>query len=317
MGSRVVVTGAAGFIGSRLCGELVASGHQVTGIDAFVDYYPRYLKEANLSALLGRPEFTFFEADLRTADLHPLLLGADVVLHAAAMPGLPRSWTQFDLYMTCNLLATQRVAEAARMVGVGKVVYVSTSSVYGEFAVGDESMPTRPVSPYGVTKLAAEHLLQVYHETLDLPVLVLRYFSVYGPAQRPDMAYNIFIEAMLDGRPIVVFGDGRASRSSTYVDDCVRATVAAIESGPTGEVFNIGGGEVASVLDTVGLIAEALDTEPDIVFAEARDGDQRFTAADTSKATRVLGYVPRVALRDGIAAQVQWQRGRRVQELAG
>jgi nucleoside-diphosphate-sugar epimerase len=318
MGTTVAVTGAAGFVGSTVCGALLAQGYDVIGIDAFIDYYPRRLKEVNLAGLLGQPGFTFVETDLRWDDLLPCLVGVDVILHAAAMPGLAKSWSNFDLYSSCNLLATQRLAEAARIAGVRKLVYVSTSSVYGAYAVGDESMPTRPVSPYGVTKLAAEHLLEAYHETLDLPVVVLRYFSVYGPAQRPDMAFNIFTEAMLDGLPITVFGDGSASRSSTYIDDCVRATVAAIESGPTGEIFNVGGGEVRTLLESVHLIAETLGTRPHIVYRAPRDGDQVVTAADTSKAGRILGYEPQVRMREGLPAQVQWQRARRrIKEQTG
>jgi UDP-glucuronate 4-epimerase len=313
MGMTVLVTGAAGFIGSHLSAALLGRGHRVRALDAFIDYYPRTVKDGNVAGLLADPAFTFVEADLRTHDLLPAVLGCDVVVHAAAMPGLPMSWTRFDLYESCNVVATQRLAEAARTAGVGKLVYISTSSVYGASAVGDESMPTRPVSPYGVTKLAAEHLLAAYHESLELPVCVLRYFSVYGPRQRPDMAYHRFTEALLDGRPLTVFGTGEQSRSSTYVTDCVRATV--------GEVFNVGGGEVVTVLEAVDIIAGLLGTSARLEHAPPRSGDQRSTAADTAKARRVLGYVPRVDPVQGLTAQVGWHLARRarsaVQDMAG
>lgn len=316
MSTAVLVTGAAGFVGSHLCAQLLDRGDRVVGLDAFIDYYPRLIKEGNLRALRTRPGFRFVEADLRTAELYPLLEDVDVVVHAAAMPGLPKSWTDFELYGSCNLLGTQRLAEAARVVGVDKLVYVSTSSVYGSNAVGDETIAKRPISPYGVTKLAAEHLLEAYHEAFDLPVVTLRYFSVYGPRQRPDMAYNIFIDRLLDGKPLTVFGDGHQSRSNTYVDDCVRGTIAAVDEGPVGEVFNIGGGDVVSVLDTIRIIEEAMGVEADVRHVPARDGDQRYTAADTSRARCVLGYRPEVTPSQGVKLQVEWQQDLRQRRTA-
>ena len=172
-------------------------------------------------------------------------------------------------------------------------------------------MPTRPVSPYGVTKLAAEYLLLAYRKTFGLPISILRYFSVYGPRQRPDMAYNIFTEAMLDGRPITVFGDGRQSRSNTYIDDCVRATVTAVESGPVGQILNIGGGEVLSVLEAIDIIGAILGVRPHLEFREARHGDQRHTAADINKANTLLGYHPLVSPVEGLQRQVEWQQRQR------
>ena len=221
---RCVVTGAAGFIGSHLCERLVADGHEVVGLDSFHPYYARETKQRNLRELLAGPRFGFVEADLRTAQLGPLIEGAEAVFHEAAMAGLARSWTDFDEYMTCNVLATQRLVEAAFQAGVKKLVHASTSSIYGRLALGDEESLPRPVSPYGATKLCAERLALAYQESFGLPVVVLRYFSVYGPRQRPDMAYHIFIERILRGRPITLFGDGGQSRSNTYVADAVRAT---------------------------------------------------------------------------------------------
>jgi UDP-glucuronate 4-epimerase len=310
---HVVVTGAAGFIGSHLCEALVAAGHGVVGVDAFLDYYGRERKERNLAPLRARPDFTFHELDLRTAPLAPLLEGADAVVHAAAMPGLVRSWVDMETYTSCNVLAVQRLCEAAAESGVERFVHVSTSSVYGTDAVGDERTPTRPVSPYGVTKLAAEHLALAYCSEFGLPALVLRYFSIYGPRQRPEMAYSLFTEALLDGRPLTVYGDGRQSRSNTFVSDCVAGTVAALERGSAGEVYNIGGGEEIELLDAIGIIADELGVEPRIVFGPPRAGDQRRTAADVSKARRELGYDPVVAPEEGLRRQVAWHLAERAE----
>ena len=303
---HVLVTGAAGFIGSHLCEALLAAGHGVVGIDAFLDYYARDRKERNLDGLRGRPGFAFHELDLRAAPLEPVLDGVDAVVHAAAMPGLVRSWVDMETYTSCNVLAVQRLCEASARTGLRRFVHVSTSSVYGTDAVGDETTPLRPVSPYGVTKLAAEHLVLAYHSEFGLPVSVLRYFSIYGPRQRPEMAYAAFTEALLDGRPLSVFGDGGQSRSNTYVSDCVAGTVAALDRGAAGEIYNIGGGEEIKLLDAIGIIADELGVEPRLDFQPARVGDQRRTAADVAKARRELGYDPVVGPDEGLRRQVAW-----------
>jgi len=308
---RVLVTGAAGFIGSHVTEALLDAGHDVVALDGFVDTYLRVTKEANLAAFMQRPGSRFHELDLRTADLAPVLEGVDAIIHEAAMPGLPRSWTDLDAYASNNLIATGRLIEAARRTGVRRVVLASTSSVYGASAVGDERMPLRPVSPYGVTKLAAEHLALAHREAGGPEIVILRYFSVYGPRQRPDMAYHRFIEAMLDDRPITVFGDGRQSRSNTYVEDAVRGTLQALDHGEDGEAYNIGGGERLELLDAIEVIAASLGVKPDARHEPARPGDQRDTAADVTKATLALGYRPTVSARDGLARQVAWQRARR------
>ena len=306
---RVVVTGAAGFIGSHLCERLLVDGHDVVGIDCFTDYYARRLKEHNLRVANDAQAFRFEEVDLRTGDLDSLFDGADVVVNEAAMPGLVRSWEDFDEYQSCNLTALHRVIEAARRQEVGRLVQASTSSVYGAHAVGDETQPTRPISPYGVTKLAAEHLLLAHHEVHGLPVVILRYFSIYGPRQRPDMAYRIFCERLLAGEGITVYGDGLQTRGNTYVSDCVDATVAALTEGAAGRVYNVGGGEQISLIDAVRLLAEALGTEPTIEHRPTRAGDQRHTIADTSRARVELGWQPSVLPRDGLAAEAAWVRG--------
>jgi nucleoside-diphosphate-sugar epimerase len=304
---RILVTGAAGFIGSHLCEQLLAEGHEVVGIDSFVDYYPRALKEANLRSIGEHPRFAFAELDLRTSPLEEVLEGIDAVINEAAMAGLVRSWTDLETYVGCNILGLQRLITAASAAGVTRFVQASTSSVYGRDAVGDESQPTRPVSPYGVTKLAAEHLLLAHVVATGFPAIILRYFSVYGPRQRPDMAYQTFIDATLRGRSITVYGDGSQSRANTYVADCVRGTIDAIDGAEVGEVYNIGGGEELALRRAIELIADAAGASPTIHVEPARPGDQVRTWADTEKARRAFGYRPTVAAATGIRAQVEWQ----------
>ncbi len=308
---KCLVTGAAGFIGSHLCERLVQDGHDVVGIDAFIPYYPRSIKEANLAPLRAQGGFTFHAVDLRTESLDRALDSIEIVFHLAAMAGLVKSWTEFDLYQSCNLTATQRLLEAVRQTPtVQRFVYASTSSVYGRFSSGDETMPTRPISPYGVTKLASENLCRAYHEEHGLPLIVLRYFSVYGPRQRPDMGYHAFIAALLEGRPITVFGDGLQVRGNTYVSDCVEATVAALRA-PLGETYNVGGGESASVWDILQKLEALTGRHADVRRAPSRPGDQRYTFADTGKLQRHLSWQPRVALDAGLGEQIAWQRQQR------
>ena len=303
---KCLVTGAAGFIGSHLCESLLRAGHEVTGVDAFIPYYPAWVKEQNQTRALGQKHYRFHRLDLRQDPLGPLVADAEVIFHLAAMPGLVQSWTDFDGYWTCNVQATQRLLEAVRHApGLRRFVYASTSSVYGRFASGDESMPTRPVSPYGMTKLAAEHLCRAYQEAHGLPVVVLRYFSVYGPRQRPDMAYHRFMQALHTGQPIHVYGDGQQIRGNTFVGDCVQATLAALTARP-GEVYNIGGGEAATVWDIVRKL-EAISGRRAVIQQEpARAGDQRYTFADTTRLRSHLGWEPRTTLDDGLAQQWAW-----------
>jgi nucleoside-diphosphate-sugar epimerase len=305
---KCLVTGAAGFIGSHLCERLLRDGHAVAGVDAFIPYYPRAVKEANLAAARAHPAFIFHELDLRSDPLAPALEGVEVVFHLAAMPGLIKSWSDFDLYQTCNLTATQRLLEAARRAtALRRFVYASTSSVYGRFSSGDETLPTRPISPYGVTKLAAENLCRAYAEERGLPLVTLRYFSVYGPRQRPDMGYFRFAHALLRGEPVVVYGDGLQVRGNTYVSDCVAATVAAAGALP-GEVFNVGGGETATVWEILAKLEQLVGRRAVVRREPARPGDQRSTCADTAKLQRHLGWQPLVGLNEGLARQVEWQR---------
>jgi nucleoside-diphosphate-sugar epimerase len=313
---KCLVTGAAGFVGSHLCERLLRDGHSVVGLDAFIPFYPRPLKEANLAPLLAQPAFRFLPLDLRHDPLGPSVEGVEAVFHLAAMPGLTRSWTEFDLYQSCNLTATHRLLEAvAGAPGLRRFLYASTSSVYGRYGCGDEQLPTRPASPYGVTKLAAEHLCRAQAEEHGLPLVVLRYFSVYGPRQRPDMGYHRFVRALLRGEPVTVYGDGLQSRGNTYVEDCVEATVLALQAAP-GEVYNVGGGETATVWEILEKLERLLGCRALVRSEPARAGDQRFTGADAGRLTRHLGWRPRVGLDEGLARQVEWQRSQSQRQAA-
>jgi nucleoside-diphosphate-sugar epimerase len=306
---KVVVTGAAGFIGSHLTEGLLRDGHEVVGIDAFVDYYPRAIKERHLSASRAHPSFRFVEGALQDVDLRSPLEGARVVFHLAAQAGVRASWGRdFDLYTGHNVLATQRLLEAAVEAGTPRVVYASSSSVYGDARQMPlrEDMPCHPMSPYGVTKLAAEHLGNLYERNHGLPVVSLRYFTVYGPRQRPDMAFHRFLKAARDGDTLRVFGDGRQTRDFTYVDDIVAATRAAADSGRPGCVYNVGGGERVSVNDVLDLVEQVTGRKPQVVREEAQKGDVRDTSADTSAARRDLGFRSTVTLREGLAREWAW-----------
>lgn len=308
--SRCLVTGTAGFIGSHLTEALLERGHEVVGIDAFIPYYDRSIKEANLVVARDHENFEFHELDLRTAELVSLVEGCDAIFHEAAMPGLMRSWSDLELYSTCNLLGTQRLLDAARDEEVAHFIHVSTSSVYGKEATGTEEAPLRPFSPYGVTKLAAEHLCRAYEVNFGVPVTVLRYFSVYGPRQRPDMAYNILIRTLFSGDSFVMYGDGSQTRSNTFVADCVAATLLAFEqrTASVGDVFNVGGGEIVALSTVTTMLEELTGKKASIERKPPRPGDQKHTAANIEKIQRVLGYQPTTRVRDGLKAQVEWQR---------
>jgi UDP-glucuronate 4-epimerase len=303
---RILVTGAAGFVGSHLSEALLAGGHHVVGVDAFTTSYSRWLKERNLLSLRQSPNFEFVELDLRHDDLDPVLEGIDTVVNEAAYPGLPRSWTDLEAYVACNLLAVARLIDAGTKAGIRRFVQASTSSVYGENAIGDEQQSTRPVSPYGMSKLAAEQLLLAHVYAHGFPATILRYFSIYGPRQRPDMAYHIVIEALRHGRPVTIFGDGHQSRSNTFVSDCVAGTIAAIGGAELGEIYNIGGGVRIELLEAVKIISQELGCEPLLHHAPPRAGDQRVTEADTTKAREAFGYVPLIEPERGLRAQVHW-----------
>jgi len=308
---KVVVTGVAGFIGSTLAESLLRDGHEVTGIDAFVDYYPRAVKERNLAPSRAHPGFRFVEGAVQDLDLRPLLEDARTVYHLAAQAGVRASWgREFTLYANHNVLATQRLLEAAVEAGTPRVVFASSSSVYGD----SREMPLRetavchPMSPYGVTKLAAEHLGNLYERNHGLPVVSLRYFTVYGPRQRPDMAFHRFLKAARDGDPIRVYGDGGQTRDFTYIEDIVAATRAAADSGRPGCVYNVGGGERVSVNQVLEMVEQVTGRKPRVVREAAQKGDVRDTSADTSAARRDLNFRSTVPLREGLAREWAWIR---------
>lgn len=310
--SRILVTGAAGFVGSTLCERLLDDGHLVVGVDAFIPYYPRPLKERNLHTAQGKAGYTFLELDLRSAHLEEMLEGVDVVIHLAAMAGLVRSWQIFDDYVSCNVNATQRLlaAIAARGGAAPRLIHASTSSVYGRFATENEESPTAPVSPYGITKLAAENLVRAYAAEFDLQTTVLRLFSVYGPRQRPDMGYNIFIRRLLAGDTITVDGDGTDSRSNTYIADCVEGISLALRQPDVsvGQTFNLGGGQEVSVNEVLEMLEEMSGMQVQRVQGPPRPGDQRRTSANIEKARTLLGYNPQTTVYDGLRAQLAWQK---------
>ncbi|MCF8031751.1 MAG: NAD-dependent epimerase/dehydratase family protein [Desulfarculaceae bacterium] len=305
-----LVTGAAGFIGSRLCERLLDGGHLVKGIDCFTDYYARSLKEANLAKLKGREGFELVEADIMAVDPGELLEGVEVAVHLAAQAGVRRSWgDNFAIYTHNNVLTTQRLLEAAKESGLKRLVYASSSSVYGD----TQDLPMRetsacwPVSPYGVSKLAAEHLCGLYYKNFGVDAASLRYFTVYGPRQRPDMAFHRFIRALIEGNTIRLFGDGEQSRDFTFVDDVVAATVAAATApGAAGQVFNVGGGSRVSVNQVIAMLEDITGEDAKIERLEVAKGDVRDTEADCSKARDILGYAPKVSLAEGLAAETGW-----------
>lgn len=304
---RVVVTGAAGFIGSHLAERLLDQGHHVVGIDCFTDYYERRRKEANLGAARAHHCFELVERDLASDDTSEVIAGANAVFHLAGQPGVRGSWGPgFDAYLRNNLQATQRLFEtvAARPV---PVVFASSSSIYGDavsLPVREDDLP-RPVSPYGMTKLAGEHLALLYGREHGVPVVSVRYFTVYGPRQRPDMAFGRFLRAARTGAPMQLLGDGCQSRDFTFVTDAVAATVAALDARP-GTAYNVGGGTVATINEVVSLIGEVVGSQPAVDRRPRAVGDVTHTWADTTRARRDLGWTPVVSLRDGLEAQLRW-----------
>ncbi|MCL5950471.1 MAG: NAD-dependent epimerase/dehydratase family protein [Chloroflexi bacterium] len=304
-----LVTGAAGFIGSHLAEALVARGHRVIGVDSFVDFYPRAFKEANLEQLRQSPNFSLVESDLQTANLPKLLTGVDYVFHLAAQAGVRTSWGEgFASYVENNVLATQRLLEAAKQSRVRRVIYASSSSVYGNAAVQPvrEDSTTAPISPYGVTKLAAEHLCRLYTTEHGLPTISLRYFTVFGPRQRPDMAFHKFIRAILTGDPIAVYGDGEQSRDFTYVGDIVAANLAAMRLGRPGAWYNLGGGTRVTVNQVLRMLQEIMGKRANVVYQARQFGDAAHTAADTTAARSDLEFAPRFSLEKGLRLEAEW-----------
>ena len=310
---RYLVTGAAGFIGSHLAEALLAGGHDVVGVDCFTDFYSTETKEENAAAL------EIVRLDLAECDIGDLLLDVDGVFHLAAQAGVRTSWgANFATYLHHNVLATQRLFAAAAAAGA-RVVFSSSSSVYGDAAVYPtrEDAPTHPISPYGATKLACEHLAEVYGTSFGLDVVSLRYFTVYGPRQRPDMSFCRIVEALATGHPYTVYGDGLQSRDFTFVGDAVTANLLAMEHAPAGAVYNVGGGSESTLLEVLDLIEHIAGRTIDVRFTDAEAGDVRRTAADTARIRRELEWRPEVALENGLAAQWRWFAERRPLETVG
>ena len=308
---RCLVTGAAGFIASTLAHRLLADGHEVVGVDGFVDNYAEPLKRANLASLLGETRFSFVEGLIEALDVEPLVAQVDHVYHLAALPGVRSSWGEsFEGYASHNVYATQRLLEASRRVGVERFAYASSSSVYGDTDVLPmvETGRERPHSPYGVTKLAGEHLVRLYHRNYGVPTVSLRYFTVYGPRQRPDMAIQRFLTAARNGTPITLFGDGEQTRDFTYVDDTINATLRAAERGRLGAVYNVGGGSTVTVNRLIEVIEGVTGSRLEVRREGVQHGDVGHTLADTRRANEDLDFVPLIQLQDGIARHWNWLR---------
>jgi UDP-glucose 4-epimerase len=307
---KALVTGVAGFIGSTLAERLLEAGADVVGIDSFTDYYPRPMKERNLSGALARRGFRFVDARIQDADLTTLVADRTHVFHLAAQAGVRKSWGRdFAVYTVNNIEATQVLLEAlTKARALERLVYASSSSVYGDntpMPFREDAVP-QPVSPYGVSKLAAEQLCYLYFVNYQVPAVSLRYFTVYGPRQRPDMGFHKFIRATLLREPITLYGDGEQTRDFTFVHDAVTATIAAAERGVPGRVYNIGGGSRVSVNEVLELIGRIAGQKPLVTVNAAQKGDMRHTYADTSLARADLGFAPGVALEQGLAAEYQW-----------
>jgi nucleoside-diphosphate-sugar epimerase len=305
----LLVTGCAGFLGSHLSERLIAAGEEVVGVDSFTDYYPRQVKESNVTALRDHARFTLLELDLGSDHLEGALEGVETVFHLAAQPGVRGSFgASFGRYVRDNVLATQRVLEASAAARVKTFVYASSSSVYGNSLAypTPEDTHRAPISPYGLTKLATEELAAVYGRLDRLHTVGLRYFTVYGPRQRPDMAFARFFASALAGRPVKILGDGSQVRDFTFVDDAVEGTIAAAHNGRPGAVYNIGGGTQVELLEALAHIEQILDVKIEVEHLPDARGDVRRTCSDPGTASIDLGFAPRVGLEEGLMSQAAW-----------
>jgi UDP-glucuronate 4-epimerase len=310
MARRVLVTGCAGFVGSHLSEALVRQGDDVVGVDCFTDYYARELKEANLARLREAAQFEFLERDLVADPVDGLLDGIDVIFHLAAQPGVRGSFGDtFEIYLRNNVQATQRLLGEAARRPIERFVYASSSSVYGnaDRHPTTEAVDRAPVSPYGMTKAATEDLAGVYHRTCGVPVVGLRYFTAYGPRQRPDMAFTRFLTRAVRNEPLTILGDGRQIRDFTFVDDIVQGTIGAA-GGVPGRVYNIGGGNPVALGDVVAMMGELLEHPLRVEYEHATMGDARHTSADCSLAAADFGYEAETPLSTGLLAQLEWVR---------
>jgi UDP-glucuronate 4-epimerase len=306
---KILVTGAAGFIGSHLTETLVSNGHEVLALDALMpDLYPLERKVANWNRLQQLNEnVKFLVSDLRLP-VNPLdIEDCDYIFHLAAMPGLSLSWEETRLYIDCNVLATANLLKACDPKSLKKFFYISSSSVYGRKIAGDESSPISPISPYGVTKLAAESMVAAYSSSTGLKYSIFRPFSVYGPRQRDDMAFHIFIRKLLNNQEIQVFGDGSQSRTNTYVEDLVNGLISGINNAKNGEIYNLCGNEQFNVSQVIETLGRILNKTPKVIFGTERLGDQHETKGDSQNARTHLGYSPQISLEVGLTKQIEWQ----------
>jgi nucleoside-diphosphate-sugar epimerase len=305
---KKIVTGTAGFIGSSIAQRLLENGEEVVGIDCFIDYYPREIKEKNLKPLKDYKNFKLIEKNIVDINFDTVLDGVEGVYHQAAQAGVRASWGKdFEIYTTNNILATQKLLEAVKDRKI-KVVYASSSSVYGEtqkFPMHEDDLP-RPVSPYGVSKLAAEHLCRLYWKNFQVPTVSLRYFTVYGPKQRPDMAFNRFLKAIITDGEIELYGNGEQTRDFTFISDAVDANLLAMKKGISGAVYNIGGGSQVSVNHVLTCMQKILPKKANINRVERQMGDVTHTCADTTSAKRDLGFNPKISLEEGISREAEW-----------
>jgi UDP-glucose 4-epimerase len=306
---KTLVTGAAGFIGSHLSERLLDLGHQVVGLDCLTDYYSPEIKARNIEAALENPGFEFIRQDILEADLPRILDGCEAVFHLAAQAGVRTSWgSQFRAYTDNNVLATQRLLEAVKEHEIKRFIFASSSSIYGdaENIPVIEQEPARPISPYGVTKLAAENLCRLYHKNFGVPTVSLRYFTAYGPRQRPDMAFHRFITAMTRDESISIFGGGEQTRDFTFIDDIVSANVLAMEKGRPGAIYNIGGGSRITLNHAIGLLEDILGKKARRDPAPPQKGDALHTWSDTSRARLELGFEPGCSIEEGLRREVEW-----------
>lgn len=304
-----LVTGAAGFIGSHLCQRLLKEGYEVVGIDCFTDYYPKWIKEKNIQPLLREKKFKLLSEDLNHLNLKKLLKNKDYIFHLAAQAGVRKSWGQnFSFYIENNIEATQKLLEAVKDSPIKKFIYASSSSVYGlcPQLPMSETSPLFPFSPYGVTKLAAENLCFLYFKNYQIPTLSLRLFTVYGPRQRPDMAFHKFLKAATEGKQISIFGDGKQTRDFTYIGDVIEAILAALRKGKKGEVYNIGGGHRKKLVDILPVLEDICQKKIKIKWEEKQKGDVAHTLADIDKAHKDFNYLPQTSLSDGLKEEWIW-----------